>query len=116
DFQNIGGQPRKALARLDPNTGLADSFDSNLSNSNHIVTTVIGMAIQADGKILAGGTFDLVGGQSRRGITRLEIDGKLDRTLNIHADRDLISSIAVQPDGKSIIGGVFTRVLGVPRF
>jgi len=115
DFLSIGGQTRKALARLDANSGLADSFDSKLGNNNGLVTSVYGLAIQADGKILAGGTFNLAGGRSRENITRLENDGKLDRTLNINTTSD-VTALAVQPDGKSIIGGSFTSVLGVPRF
>src|ERR1700682_4494465 len=45
---SIGGQPRNFIARLDATTGLADSFDPNASRS------VVAIAVQADGKILAG--------------------------------------------------------------
>ena len=31
-FLSIGGQPRNSIARLDPTTGLADSFDPNAGN------------------------------------------------------------------------------------
>src|SRR5204862_256756 len=44
---SIGGQPRNYIARLDPTTGLADSFDANASSF------VLSVALQADGKILA---------------------------------------------------------------
>jgi uncharacterized delta-60 repeat protein len=37
---------------------------------------------QADGKILVGGNFSLVQGQSRRGIVRLNPDGSLDSGFN----------------------------------
>ena len=50
-FTTIGGQPRNHIARLDPTTGLADSFDPNANSS------VYSIAVQADGKILAGGDF-----------------------------------------------------------
>src|SRR6266478_4503902 len=49
---SIGGQTRNYIARLDPITGLADSFDPN---ANNFVRGSI--AVQADGKILAGGDF-----------------------------------------------------------
>ena len=49
---SIGGQTRNRLARLDATTGLADSFDPN---ANDVVSMSI--AVQADGKILAGGAF-----------------------------------------------------------
>ena len=48
---SIGGQTRNFIARLDATTGLADSFNPN---ANSIVLSI---AVQADGKILAGGNF-----------------------------------------------------------
>ncbi len=48
-FTSIGGQTRNRIARLDPTTGLADSFDPNANGG------VYAIAVQADGKILAGG-------------------------------------------------------------
>src|SRR5450755_2426734 len=48
---SIGGQTRNFIARLDPTTGLADSFDPHANNG------VNSIAVQADGKILAGGSF-----------------------------------------------------------
>ena len=48
---SIGGETRNFIARLDVNTGLADSFDSNANS------TVFAIAVQADGKVLAGGNF-----------------------------------------------------------
>ena len=51
DFTSIGGQTRNKIARLDPVTGLADSFDPNADGS------VLSMVMQADGKILVGGGY-----------------------------------------------------------
>ncbi len=48
---SIGGQTRNYIARLDATTGLADSFDPNANSG------VYSIAVQADGKILAGGDF-----------------------------------------------------------
>ena len=44
-------QTRNRIARLDATTGLADSFDPNANSM------VFAIAVQADGKILAGGMF-----------------------------------------------------------
>ena len=63
---SIGGQPRNYIARLDAMTGLADSWDPN---SNGFVYSI---AVQADGKILAGGNFSNIGGQPRNSIARLD--------------------------------------------
>jgi hypothetical protein len=67
-FTTIGGQTRNRIARLDPVTGLADSFDPN-ANLN-----VVGVALQADGKILVGGGFTSIGGQPRSHFARLSND------------------------------------------
>ena len=58
-FNSIGGQSRNRIARLDPATGLADSFDPDANGP------VFSIAVQADGKILAGGVFNAIGGQTR---------------------------------------------------
>ena len=65
---SIGGQTRNHIARLDATTGLADSFDPN---ANDIVYSI---AVQADGKILAGGAFTSIGGQTRNLFARLSND------------------------------------------
>ena len=46
---SIGGQARNRIARLDPITGLADSFNPNANDTVETIT------VQADGKILVGG-------------------------------------------------------------
>ena len=63
---SIGGQTRNRIARLDASTGLADPFDPN---ANQPIRSI---AVQADGKILAGGHFSNIGGQTRNGIARLD--------------------------------------------
>ena len=67
----IGGQPRTRIARLDATTGLADSFNPNASGGGAI-PFVSAIAVQADGKVLAGGIFGNIGGQSRNNIARLD--------------------------------------------
>ncbi len=65
---SIGGQTRNRIARLDAATGLADSFDPNANGF------VYSIAVQADGKILAGGSFRNIGGQTRNSFARLTND------------------------------------------
>ena len=68
---SIGGQTRNRIARLDAMTGLADAFDPN-ANGN-----VFSIALQSDGKILVGGTFNganSIGGQTRDFFARLTND------------------------------------------
>ncbi len=108
-FTDIGGQARNSIARLNPITGSADSFDPN---SSFVVDAV---AVQQDGKIVMGGLFTTVGGQPRHHIARLESDGRVDQTLNPIINGTGVQAIAVQPDGKILIGGDFSSVAGMAR-
>ena len=98
---SIGGQTRNRIARLDPTTGLADSFNPN-ANSN-----VLSVALQADGKILAGGVFTGIGGQTRNRIARLDATTGLADSFNPNAN-GVVFAVAAQADGKILAGGQFT--------
>ena len=113
-FTSIGGQTRNRIARLDPATGLADSFDPNANDHVHVNRG-------------AGGRQDFGGRRfhhaapnggaavTRNRIARLETDGRLDQTLDLSIVGSYVVATAVQPDGKILIGGDFTSVLGVAR-
>src|SRR6266568_1641709 len=81
-----------ALAAL-AQSPLPDSFNPGAD------ITVLSLAVQADGRILVGGSFSTLGGQSRTNIGRLNGDGTLDTSFNPGAD-DTLYSLVVQADGK----------------
>src|SRR5207245_1237276 len=91
---------RNRIARLNPDGTLDTAFNPNASD---IVQSI---AVQADGKILVGGFFTSIGGQTRNRIARLNPDGTLDTTFNPNAN-NIVHSIAVQADGKILAGGFF---------
>jgi uncharacterized delta-60 repeat protein len=105
---SIGGQTRNFIARLDATTGLADSFNPNANNN------VESIAVQADGKILAGGTFNSIGGQPRNFIARLDATTGLADSFDPSANL-FVFSIAEQADGKILASGYFTFIGGQPR-
>jgi uncharacterized delta-60 repeat protein len=72
------------------------------------------VALEADGKILVGGEFTTLGGQTRNHIARLNVDGTLDSEFNPGAN-DGVLSLAVQADGKVLVGGIFTTLGGQER-
>src|SRR4029077_14709816 len=92
---------RNHIARLNPDGTLDTAFDPN---ANGEVDTI---AVQTDGKILAGGFFSTIGGQTRNNISRLDATTGLADSFNPNAN-DLVDSIAVQGDGKILVGGAFT--------
>ena len=75
---------------------------------------VYAIALQADGKIVVGGQFTQIGGQTRNRIARLNGDGSLDAGFNPGAN-GLVNSIALQTDGKIVVGGQFTQIGGQTR-
>jgi uncharacterized delta-60 repeat protein len=110
---SIGGQARGCVARLDPISGLADSFNAGANGA------VLAIAVGTDGKILVGGSFagsSSIGGQMRNRIARLEIDGTVDQTFDADISGNVDAhAVAVQPDGKILVGGIFNTVANVDR-
>ncbi len=112
-FTHIGGGARNYIARLDATTGLADSFDPHV-DTNDVFNGVLAIAVQTDGKILAGGRFTNIGGQPRNNIARLEAATGLADSFNPNSNNG-VGAIALQPDGKILAGGNFTSIGGQPR-
>jgi hypothetical protein len=110
-FTSIGGQPRNHMARLDPMTGLADSFNPNADGS------VVAIGVQADGKVLAGGNFTNIGGQIRNNLARLDAATGLADTFNpnVTGSQTYVWSLAIQTDGKILVGGEFSGIGGQVR-
>src|SRR5690606_18126932 len=74
-------------------------------------------AIQADGKVIAVGMFDRVGGIMVNGIARFNTDGTHDTTFNTGTGANaVIRTVAIQSDGKVLVGGEFTSFNGQPAF
>ena len=100
---------RSRLVRLNTNGRPDSEFDPKPDNA------VNAIAVQIDGKIVIGGSFNnlqpigdsLVTVRSR--VARLNADGTLDGGFNPNANA-AVNSIVVQSDGSVIIGGSFTTL------
>src|SRR5207302_905516 len=99
---------RNGIARLNPDGTLDTAFNPN---ANDIVNAI---AVQADGKILAGGDFNSIGGQTRNRIARLDATAGLADSFDPNANGS-VSSIVVQADGKILAGGGFNSIGGQTR-
>jgi uncharacterized delta-60 repeat protein len=113
DFTLLDGQPRGAIGRLNPNGTLDTGFDAGVSVGNY-AHSVYSLALQADGKILVGGSFISMGGESRTNLARLNPDGSCDNGFDASTD-DSVSLILVQRDGKVMVTGDFGSLGGLPR-
>jgi uncharacterized delta-60 repeat protein len=112
EFTSLAGQTRNNIGRLNPDGTLDTTFNPGVSGGDF--SLVYSMAVQADGKILVGGDFTTLGGQSRTNIGRLNADGTVDSTFNPKTDGP-VYALVVQPDGKIVVGGYFTRLGGLSR-
>ena len=88
-------------------TGLADGFDPNADS------TVDTIAVQSDGKVVAGGLFASIGGQPRNYLGRLDGSTGAADTFNPSPDFSIIS-VVVQADGKVLAAGAFTATNSNP--
>src|SRR5262249_21623983 len=113
-FTTLGGVLRTNLARLSTNGIVDTTFNPaprGLSGLRLSVAGVQCLALQPDGKILLGGTFISVTGQTRDNIARLNADGSIDPGFNPSANSNVVS-LVIQADGKILVGGSFTRLAG----
>lgn len=97
-------------AVLQAQTAVGD-LDSTFNGSANAVVNAI--AVQPNGKILIGGAFTTVGGQTRARVARLETAGAVDTTFADPNINGTVTGLAIQPDGKVIAVGKFTTAATV---
>jgi len=102
------GSVTSAVAVLTVNLVTADTFNPGANGD------VFSLAVQPDGRILLGGEFTVLGGQTRNRIGRLNGDGTLDTLFNPAAG-SAVYSLALQPDGRILAGGTFMTLGGQAR-
>jgi uncharacterized delta-60 repeat protein len=113
-FNGLGGAtgttPRNFIGRLLAD-GTVDSFNPGVTS----ISGVNALALQADGKIVVGGTYTQLGGSNRANIGRIDANGVLDLAFNPGAETQVLT-LAVQTDGKILAGGLFKWLggAGVP--
>lgn len=112
EFTTFNGRPRNYIARLNAIGSVDTLFDVG-SGANNFVQDI---AVQSDGKVIIGGSFNAFNGVSRFGIARLNANGSLDTAFNPGTGANgIVFKVAIQNDGKIVIGGSFTLYNGVSR-
>ena len=107
-FTSVEDLPRANVARLNADGTLDPSFDPGTAADLGYVNSI---AIQNDGKILAGGFFYSSMGLDSGMLTRLNPDGTLDDTFDPYLYIDApVNAVLVQPDGKILLGGSFVTI------
>ncbi len=119
DFTRVDGVARNGFARLNSDGSLDTTFDAGATTAASSINAIV---VQADGKILLGGSFTELNGVNRNGIARLNSDGSLDSSFepgagfqNGQSGAGIVYSIRIQTDGKILVGGSFSSVNGSSR-
>lgn len=112
-FTSFNGTTRNYIARINTNGSIDATFVPAGTGLNGYVDAI---AIQADGKIVAGGNFTTYNGTSSKYIVRLNANGTLDGTFTPGTGfNTLVRCAAIQPDGKILAGGDFASYNGTTR-
>jgi len=96
------------IIRLNPDGNIDASFSVSTGFNNSQVNT---LALQSNGKILAGGSFSTYNAITCGKVARIKADGSADVPFLLNIGNGFnydVNVLAVQPDGKIIVGGNFT--------
>jgi len=85
-----------------------DEFD--VDANSHVNCAIPQLA----GQIVAGGSFNYLGGQMRNRLARLHDDGRVDSLFDPNADSSVTCAL-MRPDGGVLVGGWFTAIAGQAR-
>ena len=107
NFTTMNSTPSKRIARLNADGSVDTSFNPGTGANK----AVWALALQADGKVVLGGTFTSVNNTTCTYIARLNANGSLDTgfkpvigPIGVYSG---VYSLAVQTNGKVLVGGFF---------
>jgi uncharacterized delta-60 repeat protein len=106
-----------ALARYNPDGTLDSGFGTGgLVTTDFAATNdqAVGLIVQADGKLVAAGSTDVIPGGSNFALARYNPNGTLDArfgtggkvTTDFAGDVDVANALAVQANGRLVVAGV----------
>jgi uncharacterized delta-60 repeat protein len=111
-FTTFTGATQNYLIRLNTDGSKDTSFDMGTGFNFGILS----LAIQSDGKVLAGGSFTAFTGTSQFRLIRLNSDGSKDTSFDVGTGfNSFVRSIKVQSDEKILVGGSFTTFTGATQ-
>jgi uncharacterized delta-60 repeat protein len=122
-FGKVNGTARAGIARLNADGTLDPTFNPGTGAGTNTPSladsvAVTAIAIQGDGKIVLGGSFDHFNDVAHAGLARLNSNGSLDAAFTpMVAESEggnfqTVLAIVIQPDGRILFGGNFQTVNG----
>ena len=113
-FAQVDASTRYHLARLNTNGTLDGTFDPGTIGGNYDI--IYAIHVQADGKIVVGGSFATFQGADIGGIARVNANGTRDTSFDPGSGANY-AVLSILPDqfGRLLIGGDLTSYNGVAR-
>jgi uncharacterized delta-60 repeat protein len=108
-FTHYNGVPSKNIARLNAD----GTLDATFVVGTGFNSSVYGIALQADGKVLVVGDFTFYNGAIANKFIRLNADGSKDTSFT--PATPLVGKVVEMPNGNLFIIGSFTTISGEPR-
>lgn len=108
NFSSYNKQERRGIIRLNADGSVDKSFAIGGGFNNEVKA----LALQPDGKVIAGGAFSNYDGpgNSCNRIVRLNSDGSMDNSFAISIGfQGKVMALAVQNDGKVLVGGMLVK-------
>ncbi|MBI3238102.1 MAG: hypothetical protein HYZ43_04540, partial [Flavobacteriia bacterium] len=103
-FTSFNGVTCNRITRLNTDGSIDNTFNSGSGANGY----VLAIAIQADGKILIGGSFNQYGLGTATKFACINSDGSCDFDFpQLASDGGWVNTFQIQSDGKSIVGGDF---------
>lgn len=112
DFSTFNSQTRRRIARI-TSTGF---LDNSFTSAGTAIGIVRAIEVQADNKIVVGGTFSMINGVARTRLARLNSDGSVDTSFDPGAGANNAVYVIKNHWNKSVlIAGDFTAYNNVGR-
>ena len=108
-FSNLAGRSSYHLGRLTV-AGAADASFSCAVEPAGSAAVVNTLLLQADGKIVVGGVFTKLGGQTRTNLGRVTTSGSAEAAFNLAVNGPVYAVTVQSGDGKLLVGGQFSMI------
>lgn len=105
-----GTSTTRTIMRLTATGALDATFTGSTfaPASSTIASAIRSLAVQPDGKILAGGAFSSYGSNATANLARLNGDGTPDGSFTFPSTTGTINTVQLQPNNRILVGGSFS--------
>lgn len=99
-FTSLGGQPRRSLAAVDPDTGALEEFAPEVSSTSGTAGAVLNLAV-SQGQLYVGGRFTAIASEARNGFAVLSPQGVPEPSWQPSSLIDYVLALAVS--GRAVL-------------